>query len=557
VVTGVVIASYVVVGADIWRRRPSSRLGPFLTGVGVLYGVAAMGASHAAVAHTVGRATLAGLLVCLAYVVLCYPHDTLGSRRERQLVGYFGVATAALWLLALPLVRDLPPGDPLSDCGDACPENAFEVVAAPQALSSGISATIVWATAAALIALLVALHGKARSATRLRRTMIEPLLWGAVVFVVTYSAYTVLRHAGAESSGGLRLAAAAGSLAIPAAVLVGQLRGRLFAATSLGQLVSRIGGEPLTPARVEALLRDALGDPMLTLALRRPGRAGYVDVRGRPIELPAWRRDVAVTRVRREGRTVAAVIHDAALDEASGVAEDLGAAALMLLENALLVDELRASRARIVESAQRERLRLERNLHDGAQQRLFVLQAKLHAAQAHARAAGEELERELQEISADADMAVEELRELAHGLYPTVLRERGLADALRSHARMAPVSIALDVQEVPRCSPAVEEAVYFCVLEAVQNTAKHAGPGARVLVTLERRGDDLAFSVADDGIGFQPDEQPEGLGLVSMRDRIGAVGGTFELGSAPGRGTTVRGRVPGCQQDEPADAGAR
>jgi signal transduction histidine kinase len=311
----------------------------------------------------------------------------------------------------------------------------------------------------------------------------------------------------------------------------------------------------MTPVRVEALLRDALGDPMLMLALRRPGRAGYVDVRDRPIELPVQRRDVAVTPVRREGRTVAAVIHDAALQESSSVAERLGAATLMLLENAQLVDELRDSRARVVASALRERLRLERSLHDGAQQRLFVIQAKLHAAQA--QAADEGLKRDLQEITDDAALAVEELRELAQALYPTVLRERGLADGLRSHALAAPVPITLVVDEVPRCSPAVEEAVYFCVLGAIRNTAYHAGPGARVLVTLEQRGDDVAFSVVDDGIGFQPAEQPEGLGLASMRDRIGAVGGELELESAPGRGTTVRGRVPGCRRDDPADADAR
>jgi signal transduction histidine kinase len=555
VIRSVVIALYVIVGTYTWWRRPSSRLGPFLTAVGVFSAVAGMNASEAAVPHTVGRAALAVLVVCLAYVLLCYPHDTLHSRRERRFVTYFAVVSAILWLFALLLVRQLPPGGPLFDCGEGCPDNAFRVVTAPSALSSGISAAITGTTAAALFVLLVLLSGKARSAARLRRRMVVPVLCSVVLAALVYSAYTLLRQVGVGGTGELSVVGATTTLAIPGAMLVAQVRGRALAVTSLWRLVSRIGGGPVTPVRVEALLRDALGDPTLTLALRRPAHAGYVDVRDRPIELPAGRRDIAVTRVRRQGRTVAAVIHDAALDETSGVAERLGATALMLLENAQLVDELQASRARIVASAQRERLGLERSLHDGAQQQLFVIQLKLHAAQA--QAADDGLARELQEITDDAAMAVEGLRQLADGLYPTVLRERGLPDGLRSHAHAAPVPVTLVVHDVPRCSPAVEEAVYFCVLEAVQNTVQHAGPGARVLVTVERRGDGLAFSVVDDGIGFLPDEQPERLGLLSMRDHIGAVGGELELESAPGRGTTVRGRVPGCWRADPADADAR
>ena len=205
------------------------------------------------------------------------------------------------------------------------------------------------------------------------------------------------------------------------------------------------------------------------------------------------------------------------------------------------IEELRASRARIAESAQQERLRLERNLHDGAQQRLLAIQIKLEAAREHADG---ELARELEEVAADASAAVEDLRALAHGLYPAVLHEQGLGVALRSIAYEAAIRVDVDDRAAPRCSPPVEQAVYFTALEAVQNATKHAGRGARVTVTLEPSTDGLAFAVADDGAGFDPARQGDGFGIVSMRDRIGAVGGELTIVSAPGQGTTVRGVVP-------------
>jgi len=213
-------------------------------------------------------------------------------------------------------------------------------------------------------------------------------------------------------------------------------------------------------------------------------------------------------------------------------------------EDALSAEELRASRRRIAESAQRERLRLERNLHDGAQQRLFAIQIKLAAVRDHVH--DEQLALELEEISADAAAAVEELRALAHGLYPTVLRERGLPDALRSLANVAAISLRVVENELGRCSETVEEAVYFCALEAVQNATKHVGPGAHVMITLVRQGDALDVEIADDGPGFDIAREADGIGLVSMRDRIGAVGGELRVASQPGDGTTIRAHVPQC-----------
>jgi signal transduction histidine kinase len=540
-VRAAMVGSYVAVGTYTWWRRPGSRFGALLAETGLLFAVASLNASTDELAHTIGRIALAVVVLYLAYGFLCFPRDRLETAVERRLIGTFTVAAAALWLVTLPLVETLPASGPIVDCGSRCPDNALQLVDTPDAVSTALGFAVNGVTALALVGVIVLLVDKARSPAVLRRRLVLPVLGSAIALAAAYSAYTVLRQLDVPGLTGLKVAGAAAALAIPLAMLVGQVRGRVFAATSLVALVGRVGGEPVTAARVEGLLRDALGDPQLRFALRRPGN-GYVDVEGHAVELPVGRRDIGVTPVLRNGEPVAALVHDVALDEGSGITSGLAATALMLLENARLVTELRDSRERIVVSGQQERLRLERNLHDGAQQRLFSIQLKLTAARARAR--DPQLARALDELTADTAATVDELRSLAHGLYPTVLRERGLVDALRAAARGAAVPVRVVDGGVERSAPSIEEAVYFCVLEAIQNTAKHGGRGVRATVRLEREGRELRFAVTDDGAGFDPVLRGDGIGLVSMRDRIGAAGGTLDVVSRPGEGTAVVGVVP-------------
>ena len=540
-VRATMVGSYVAIGIYTWWRRPASRFGVMLAETGLLFAVASLNASTDELAHTIGRIALAAVVVYLAYAFLSFPRDRLESAVERRLIVALVAVTGVLWLVTLPLVQTLPASGPIVDCDDRCPDNAFQLVDTPDAVSTGLGLAVNGATALALAGVIVLLVGRASSPAVLRRRLILPVLGSAIALAAAYAAYTLLRQLDVEGLTGLKVTGAAAALAIPVAMLVGQVRGRVFAATSLVALVGRVGGEPTSAARVEALLREALGDPLLRFVLRRRG-SGYVDVEGHEVELPVGRRDVAVTPVLRNGEPVAALVHDVALDEGSGIPEGLAATALMLLENAQLVTDLRDSRARIVATGQQERLRLERNLHDGAQQRLFNIQLKL--TEARTRTSDPELWRALDELTADAAATVDELRTLAHGLYPTVLRERGLADALRAASRRAAVPVRVEAGGLGRCAPPVEEAVYFCVLEAVQNTAKHAGSGARATVRLEQFGHELRFSVTDDGAGFNTGQRADGMGLVSMRDRIGAAGGTLDVVSRQGAGTTVSGIVP-------------
>jgi signal transduction histidine kinase len=214
----------------------------------------------------------------------------------------------------------------------------------------------------------------------------------------------------------------------------------------------------------------------------------------------------------------------------------------LALENAELVQELRAARERILTANERERRRIERDLHDGAQQSLLVIRLKL--AGLSEQIDDERVAAKLDEIAADADAALAEVRMLAHGIYPPVLVERGVPDALRSFARTASLPIRVGATDVRRFSSPVEAALYFCAVEAIQNAAKHAGPAAAVEVTLIGKPETVEFQIEDDGCGFDTTALSAGHGLINMSDRIGALGGTLDVVSTPGRGTTIVASVP-------------
>jgi signal transduction histidine kinase len=206
--------------------------------------------------------------------------------------------------------------------------------------------------------------------------------------------------------------------------------------------------------------------------------------------------------------------------------------------------ELQASRARIVAAADASRRAIERNLHDGAQQHLVALAVKLGLAGQIAGDAKPEVTALLEELRGDVQTTIGELRELAHGIYPPLLRDRGLPEALRTAATRSPLPVDVDAELGSRYPADAEAAAYFCCLEAMQNAGKYAGADAAVTIRVRARESGLTFSVTDDGPGFDPSTTPQGHGFTNMLDRLGAIGGTLTVTSAPGQGTTVRGEVP-------------
>jgi signal transduction histidine kinase len=333
-------------------------------------------------------------------------------------------------------------------------------------------------------------------------------------------------------------------------------RQRLFAVEALEHLAACVRTMP-DAVTLRRAFSDAFEDPSIDLAFptsRAP--SGWVDARGRPASLPAEGSGLLVSTVRgQDGRTIAAIVHDEALCEQPQLLEaGLAMAEVALKNQRLALDaeaarrEVRSPRARIAAGAERERRRIEQDLHDGAQQRLVALRIELELAEGVVRSDPEAGARLLQRLEQELDEALEELRALAHGVYPPLLADRGIVAALRAVAGRSPLLVRVDVRGIGRYAPEVESAVYFCVLEALQNVLKHAGGAGRAWIDLDGGlPSELRLSVRDDGAGASQADLRAGAGIVGMRDRLVALGGELDVTSVPGRGTVVRGRVPTSQ----------
>jgi signal transduction histidine kinase len=294
---------------------------------------------------------------------------------------------------------------------------------------------------------------------------------------------------------------------------------------------------------MRARLARTLGDPTLELAYRLDdGR--YVDAAGQTIELPR-QGERAVTALTSGGEEIAALVHDPVLLEEPGLVESVRATAGLVLENERLAAKVRsqlaevhASRGRIVAAADAERRRIERNLHDGAQQRLVALSMALgvEASRASTSEAGA-LSRAQDEI----EQAIAELRELARGIHPTLLRDEGLEATVASLARRSPLPVTVDGSVPHRIPDAVALAAYFVVAEALTNVVKHAS-ATEVSVALEQQNRKLRITVRDDGVGGA--RIIADSGLAGLRDRLEALDATLAVDSRQGRGTTVRAEFP-------------
>jgi signal transduction histidine kinase len=222
---------------------------------------------------------------------------------------------------------------------------------------------------------------------------------------------------------------------------------------------------------------------------------------------------------------------------------DMASQAGLVLRNVRLIEELRGSRQRLVAAQDVERRRIERNIHDGAQQQLVALAVKLRLADSLVGRDDDKAHALLTQLQAEARETLDDLRDLARGIYPPLLADKGLVAALEAQARKSPLHVRVESSGVARASQDVEAAAYFCVLEAMQNAAKYAN-ASDLTVRLARHDGSISFSVSDDGAGFDPATTPPGSGLTNMRDRLEALGGTVDVRSAPGAGTEVVGRIP-------------
>lgn len=509
-----------MVAALLWMdRRPESRVGPMLLGLGILAWVVAWQASPDPVLHTIGVAAEEPYAILVLAIPLAVPAGRLVQRWDRLILGVMSMLFALSLigkLLTQPSIRG---AGPLAACLPACPPNPF-VVAAPNGVTLGIG--VVAGMAYLIASILVAGAGG-----------LFPAVWSA------YAIGVFVLQVGPQASILLQVLFVGAQVVYPigfALVLVqadrraARVERELLAALGAGMAASgwrdRIAAALADPTvRVDAL-------PIASIATATPAM---------PAD-PQPRSDRTTIVLADGGGPVARIEADAAVAREPELLAAVGAATLAAVQRDRLERELRSTRTRLVEASDTERRRIGRDLHDSAQQRLIAARIRLAALRDRLRDPDDQ--QALGSVLEDIGMAVTDLRGTVRGLYPPVLESHGVVEALRWTLRDLPVSVSLMDEGTERHVAAVEAAVYFACLEAIQNASKHAGPAARIRVTVGDQGETVRFRVEDDGAGFDPDTTSPGAGLLGIMDRIAAVGGECGVRSSPGHGTAIEGIIP-------------
>jgi len=551
VLNGLSVAVPIGVGLYLWPREESKRLGSLMVALGVVYFVVSLSASRDELVYSVGRVAAFGASALVVYVILAFPRGRLETAAARVIFVAVAVDLAVLYLPLVPLVRFFPHPFPWGGCNATCPPNAFfaghqpAFVGAVRSLGELIG-VVFFAAAVVLIGLTI------RSASRLRRRTLLPVLVASALWLVALIALFVGRRVGGDDdvTDVASWTVLASIPLIALGMLLGVLQWRLYVAAALPGLIRRLSAHP-EPLDLRRALADALEDPSLEIAYWIPSTHGYADADGRAVLLPEGDPARAVTPIASAGERVAAIVHDPALQERPELVEAAAATAMLMLDRDRLnielrasLAELRATQTRILSAADGERKRIERDLHDGAQQRLIALRIKLSLI-SELMERGSPRALELQHrLADDVDAALEEIRGLAQGIYPPLLASHGLSDALDAVAAASSVPTRVRVSDHRRFAPESESAVYFCCREALQNVAKHAESATGASIDVSSHDGMLTFAVADDGAGFEPARTGRGNGLINMRDRLTVVGGELDVRSHPGTGTVVSGAIP-------------
>jgi signal transduction histidine kinase len=537
--------SFLLAGLLAWRRAPENRLGPLMVLTCFALLARQFRYSHDPLAFTAFFLLGEVGYVLVGHVALAYPFGRVRDRLERLFL-WLAYAVALAFPLVMLLFYDGTPGslryfDPSSRESLLLVSGDADLVGT---LQDAFTVTAYGVLAALFVALIIR---KLALATPRARRILAPLLLAAAVVALRAVLEGILTFVRPipEITYDLFWWQILGLAALPLALLAGLLRARL-ARVQVGDLVVHLETTPVDGLRDE--LADALDDPTLELGLWLPERDEYVDPDGGVLAVPEEGPSRAVTRIEHEGEPLAVLVHDPTLRDEPKLVEAVAAAARLALVNARLHAEVRAqletvkeSRARIATAADEERRRIERDLHDGAQQRLVALALELRSAQRRLDAeADPEVEQLLSSTADELQVAVEELRSLAHGIHPGALRQGGLASALGALASRAPLPVTVDVTS-ERFEPDVEATAYFVASEALTNAVKHAGASS---VTIRTRRDDgtLVVEVSDDGEGGAT--MAGGSGLRGLVDRVESRGGRLRVESAPGSGTRVVGEIP-------------
>jgi signal transduction histidine kinase len=527
--------SFVGTGLYAWRRRPESRFGLLMVLVGFAWFLGPLYAADSPLVFTLGIVVGALWGPIFGHVLLSFPTGRLATRARRRVVA---ASYLLIPLAPVPALLVSDADDVITDCRGGCPRNVLligrdeDLGDAALALGSALTLGLCLVAVGMLV-------GQWRAAAAPERRSLVPLFVSGGVTLALVAAYAVSQF------DALLWMAFAAFAATPFAFLAGLARADVSGSRGVRTLIAELSDTPERADLRDALAR-ALGDPALELAFWTPELNRYVDAGGAPAALPAEddaRR--AVTEIDHHGERVAAIVHDRAQDR--GTVRAAGAATALLLENQRLDAELRArlvelgaSRTRLVQAADAERRRLERDLHDGAQSRLVALALTLRLARMSV-SDGSETATLLDASIDELRRSLDELRDLARGIHPAVLSDRGLEPAVRALAARAAVPVEIIGEAAGRLPAAVETAAYFVVSEALTNVSKYAH-AAHATVRVERVDGRLLVEVSDDGVGGA--SASDGSGLRGLSDRVAALRGTLEVSSPPGRGTRLRAHLP-------------
>ena len=508
-----VIGAPIATGLYAVRHRRSERFGRMLLLAALVWSLALLSDSSGSLAFSTGRVVAWLNFPVLFYLMLSFPDGRLTSRRDRLLCAAITALIAVLYIGSALVIEAYPRSSPWSNCTTGCPPNAFLLLPSePGFIQTALIPAREMLSVVLLIGVAVSLAVRLRASPAMRQVTIAPVVAVSIVATLVLVAFIVVRRVAPDT----RLAhsiALAWTLSLPAvaaAFSLGLVQRRLVISNVLTGLGGALGAS-LEPRQIGAALRSTIGYPRAEVLIRTAVGDGWIREDGRvadPSTVPAPGRELRV--VGDESGPFAAVELDAGLDaddELIDAVVSLGEAALreahLKAELKTSLSDLDDSRKRMALAADAERRRIERDLHDGAQQRLIALRMRLSLAEDLLRDDPAAASAAIHHIGEDVDVALTEIRALARGIYPALLADRGLADALRSAARRAPSRVDVRAAGVTRHPPEIESAVYFSCLEALQNVLKHGRGASGARVSLWQNGA-LEFEVADDGEGFDP-----------------------------------------------------
>jgi signal transduction histidine kinase len=522
--------SYIVCGLIAWSSRPESRFGALMVAAGFANFISTLSWTTHDLTFTLGQALDLLPPVLFLHVFLAFPTGRLRNRFERALVTAAYVAAIALQLNRMSF-------------GGFGPNNLLELWTNEDAWSFTLRLALLTMTTFCLAGAVVLVRRRGQGGRPLRGAIALlfdafalGLLMIAALFITASFGWPIVQEIRWATFATLGLA--------PPVFLIGLFDARL-ARTAVGDLVVSLRGNP-GPKELQDALARALRDPSLELVYWLPEFESYADLEGARVELPDAETGRATTAIDRDGTHVAVLVHDPSLLGEHELLEAVTAAAAIALDNAQLhvdlrarLEEVRGSRARVLNAGQQERKRLERDLHDGAQQRLVALALNLKLLER--RVDDPDARAHLDDALREVDLSLAELRDLARGIHPAVVTGHGLAVALQEVAARAPLPVRLSVDVGGRLPEQVEVAAYFVVTESLTNVAKHA-QATIVVVSVGRSDDSVSIEIVDDGVGGA--DSGRGSGLRGLADRVEALGGRLRVWTPRGGGTRVKAEIP-------------